>query len=261
MSYDFFLATGADDAPAEGLRAGTIALWRGTTNTDFEAAIDPLNNLASVRFHTDFDYMRLASYVTSRDAGMSPVTLPFTGEDGNIDQETLLFAHGMTPVPLVMGLIEISGYKQPLAGCMQPLPGGSAAQPNWRICSLVWDDTNVYLRTRGGRGAAATVHWEVLVFEEPFQARAEADVMIRLDPEAVVGASVDKVAENYRYLKTADASGVTRLLGGSETVIMALEAGNPVLRGSDGVTSYATHHSNSNTATASYSVTGQEVEF
>ncbi|MBC7282683.1 hypothetical protein [Hoeflea sp.] len=260
MSWDFFLAAGADDLPVEGIRKGTIAEWRGATKTDFGPAIDPLNNLADVRFHTDFDYPRFTGKVTSRDPGMSPVTVAATGEDGNIDRVDILFAHGRDPAPLLFGLIEIDGYKQPLAGSMAPLKGGSTSQPNWRICELAWDAINVGLRTRGGIAPAMTIHWEVFILAEAFQVRSEGENLFYFDPDEINGEALGKVSTEYRFMSEAPGAGDIRLLGGLETVVMAVEGSHPVLRGSDGATSYATHSVNSLTATASHAVTGTEVD-
>src|SRR5690606_30670694 len=141
-AYDLFVASGADDVPVEGIRKGTIALWRGADATDFGPAIDPLNNLGDVRFHSDFDYLRFSHKVTSRDSGRSPVSIVAWGSEFVGDRSDILFAHGMDPAPLAIGVIEIDGYKQPLAGSMTPLPGGNhTTLTNWRICSLVVDDT------------------------------------------------------------------------------------------------------------------------
>lgn len=258
--WDFLLVSGADDQPVEGIREGTIALWHGANKTDFGPAIDPLNNLGDVRFHSDFDYLRVAAHVTSRDAGMSPVTLPAVGEDGNMDRADILFAHGFSPAPLVFGLIETDSYKQPLAGSMAPLKGGSTSQPNWRICELAWDSTNVLLRSRGGVAPAMTVHWEVWVLAEAFQVRDTGEHLFRFDPDEIDSEQLGKVSTEYLFLREATGTGHTRLLGGEETVVMAVEGGYPVIRGSDGVTSYRTHSVNSISATGSYAVAGKEVQ-
>lgn len=215
--HDFFLAAGADNVPVEGIRAGTIAVWRGASKTDFDPAIDPLNHIADLRFHSDFDYPRGVGVVKSTDPGRSAVTIGATGSDAVINRSDVLFAHGMSPPPLIIAMIEVGGYRQPLAGSMTPLPGGNINNTNWRICSIAVDDTNVMLRTRGGYAPAMTIHWEVLLLQEAFQVRSEGDFMIYLDPAEIDGAQVGKVSSEYRFLSEAE-DPAFRVLGGKQTI-------------------------------------------
>jgi len=235
MSWDFFLSAGTDDLPVEGIRKGTIAQWRGAVATDFGPAIDPLNNLGDVRFHSDFDYLRFVRKVSSRDAGRSPITVGATGSETLIDRSDVLFAHEMDPPPLVIGTLETGGYKQPLAGSVTPLPGGDHTKTNWRMCSLAVDDTNVMLRIRGGYAPAMLLHWEVWLLNEAFQVRSGSDYMVYLDPEEIDGEQIGKVSSEYRFLSQAEGAGELRLLGGTQTLLLRE---NGLTDGSDGETDF-----------------------
>lgn len=220
MSWDFFLASGTDDQPVAGIRKGTIALWRGAARTDFGPAIDPLNNLGDVRFHSDFDYLRAIGKVRSQDAGMSAVAIPATSLHGNMDTSQVLFAHGLDYTPLIIASTTIGGHTQHCCGSMRPLPGGSIANASWRVISITADDTNVVLRARGGWAPAMNVNWEVVLLAEAPQVRSEADVMFSWEPGEADGAQLGKVSGAYRFIhEITSGPGDFTFVGGREPYV------------------------------------------
>lgn len=261
-AYDLFLASGADDVPVEGIRKGTIALWRGADATDFSAAIDPLNNLGDVRFHSDFDYLRGIGVVRSTDSGMSPVSIGATSLHGNTDASWTLFAHGLDFTPLIIASTTISGYTQHCCGDMRPLPGGSIANASWRVISITADETNIVMRARGGWAPAMTVHWEVLLLAEEPQVRSEAEVMFRWEPGELSGAELGKVGGGFRFVHEVAGTGDFTFVGGREPYA----AGTGIIACSDGRQSWdvwmqAGNWDTTPGRTGTRSVTGAEVEF
>lgn len=209
------LIAGADDKPVAGIRAGTVAVYEaGAEAKDHAAAIAPYDNLADVDFHTDFDYLRVASIVKSTHAGMSAVTLPATAWNASISQTDTLFAHGLGYKPLLSADITIGGHTQPAAGTINPLPGGSTANVNKRFIYFVADATNVYMRTRGWAAPAMTVDWTVRVYAEQFQAVDPGEYLIDFDPAGIEIAQFGKIDSDHRFVyEVASGPGDFRLIG------------------------------------------------
>lgn len=215
--FDMFIAAGADDWLAEGIRKGTIALWHGVHKTDFAAAIDPLNNLGDVRFHSDFDYLRGIGKVSSTGAGMSAVTIGATSLHGNMDTSWTLFAHGLDYTPLIIASTTIEGHTQHCCGSMRPLPGGNLAKAGWKVISITADATNIVMRVRGGWAPAMTVDWEVVLLAEAPQVRSEAEAMFAWEPGEADGAQLGKISGAYRFIREiVSGAGAFTFVGGRE---------------------------------------------
>ncbi|MBX3488856.1 hypothetical protein [Parvibaculum sp.] len=209
------LIAGADDKPVAGVRAGTVAVYEaGSQGKDHGPAIAPYDNLADVDFHTDFDYLRVTSIVTSRDAGMSSISLPATAWNSSISRTDTLFAHGLGYKPLLSADIEIGSYVQPAAGTINPLPGGNTANVNKRFIYFVADTTNVYMRTRGWVAPSMTVHWVVRVYAERFQTVEPGEYLIDFDPAGLEIAQFGKIDSEHRFVReVASGPGDFRLIG------------------------------------------------
>jgi hypothetical protein len=251
--FDFFLASGADDAPVAGIKAGTIAVWRGADETDFGPAIDPLNNLGDVRFHSDFDYLRVAKVVASTDSGRSPVTLPLYGENQILEQNTTLFAHGMGIVPLFIPQYTVDGYVQPGDGSPMLNKKSAGRQGEPRFIGMTADETNIYMHARGWLGPAATVHWRVWVLNEEFGVTADPEVIFHFDPESVTAHSLGKLDEHHRFIRKVGSSPAFRLIGKS-TFSLDASGGFSRINYHDGVTALAVSSVNNNYPAGSYSV-------
>ncbi|MEW6092213.1 MAG: hypothetical protein AB1647_14960 [Pseudomonadota bacterium] len=208
------LIAGADDKPVAGIRKGTLAVYEaGASGTDHTPAIAPHDHLGDVDFHTDFDYLRIASIVSSRDAGMAAVSLPETAWNASINRKDTLFAHGLGYKPLLSADIEINSYVQPAEGVINPLPGGSTANVNKRFLYFTADETNVYLNARGWRAPAMTVHWKVRVLAERFQVVEPGDYLIDFSAAGIEIAQFGKISEEHRFIRQAAGAGAFRLIG------------------------------------------------
>lgn len=251
--FDFFLSSGADDQPVEGIRAGTIARWRGADETDFAPAIDPLGNLGDVRFHSDFDYLRVAKMVASTDSGRSPVTLPLYGPGQILEQDTALFEHGMGIVPLFIPQYIVDDYVQPGDG--SPMLNKNSVGRNGapRFIGMTADDTNIYMHARGWLGPAATVHWRVWILDEEFGVTADPEIMFRFEPDEVLAHSLGKLDEQHQFIRKVPSEPAFRLIGKST---FSLDASGGVTRINyhDGVTALAVSSVDNNYPTGSYTV-------
>ncbi|MCW5727260.1 hypothetical protein [Parvibaculum sp.] len=258
---------GTDDQPVAGIRAGTVAIWNaGSGDNNYDPAIAPLDHLGDVKFHSDFDYLKIAAIVTSRDSGKAAVSLPATAEGSVMDREDVLFAHGLGFTPLVIGEIEVSSYVQRCGGSVMPLPGGNAANRNYRFCGIISDGTNVLLRSRGWAGPAGanapamTVHWRVLVLAERFQIESSPDYMFRFAPGEADLAALGKVDANHRFLRKAVSTGEIRIAG-KETIINDVQSGFPAILQSDGAVDAAISSVDNNTPSATFSLSTDWADF
>jgi hypothetical protein len=201
------------DKPVAGIRAGTVAIWdAGPAGTDYAPAIDPLSHLSKVRFHSDFDYLRIKSVVRSTDPGRAPVSLAAI----NIYDYQLswypLFDHGLAHTPIIVAEISYGGYNQPIAG------SAFIFKANWewtgRYVGFAADATTVYMLVRGNRADAAVLNWKVFVLEDSFQSSTAASRLLRFEVgKASIGA-LGKIDPTYQFIrKAAGASGDLRILG------------------------------------------------
>jgi hypothetical protein len=258
---------GRDDYPVTGIRAGTAAIWdAGSGDDDYDPAIAPLDHLADVKFHTDFDYLKIADIVTSRDSGKAAVSLPATSPGSVMDREDVLFAHGLAFTPLVIGEIEVSSYVQRCGGSVMPVPGGTASNRNYRFCGIISDATNVLLRSRGWAGPgntncpAMTVHWRVLVLNERFQVESDPDYLFRFAPGEADLAALGKVDANHRFIRKTPSTGEIRIAG-KETISNDVQSSIPTILQSDGATDVAISSIDNNTPSATFSISTDWAEF
>ncbi len=260
-----FLAAGKNDKPVAGIRAGTVAIWdAGPTGTDWSPAIDPLNHLSKVKFHSDFDYLRVLRVVTSRDVGRDPINLPELDIYANEADEFTLFAHGLGRVPLIIAEIENDGYRQPVAGSVFVMQLGFGGG-DWRSRHIVFsaDETNVYMLVRGARAPATTLHWKVFLLEEGFQTTTNPAHMLRFEPGAATIGALGKIDPSYLFArKAAGPTGDLRLLGRQSIVFDTQSNGGPVvcLNYCDGLQSMCVPSVQNFTPTPSYSFAGQECD-
>ena len=236
MTVDHFLATAADNQPVAGISKNTIAQWRGANGSDFAAAIDPLSNLANVRFHSGLDYLRVAKVVQSTDAGRAAVNLPSMGEGLVFNQQTLLFAHGMGYPPLMICDTTIGGYAYTCNGSSMVLSGGATHDPRW--VGFTSDDTNIYMHAFGFMGAASTVHWRVHVLAEQFQVTSDLGDLLRFNPNELVAPKIGKIDPDHRFVRKVASGGQFRFAG-VQTLKFDVQNGWTAINFSDGVTDAA----------------------
>lgn len=124
---------------------GTLAVYQVDSLAIDDAPFTaPLSNLSRVEFHSDLDYLAIASIQTGT------LSLPSRSGTTAGTYRHNLFAHGLGYQPLVMGhLVNFEGYNTPLLGTTpirtpidRVLP---ATQADIRTVQLGADSTYVYL--------------------------------------------------------------------------------------------------------------------
>lgn len=263
MAFERIVATGTDDKPVNGMEAGTIAIWDPGDGSNWNPAIDPINNLSAVKFHNALRYKRIAGVVRHTDSGRSAVSISATAEDAVLNQKTTLFAHGLVYRPKVTGLISNSGYVQPCAGSVIPLLSGNPiANPySARFVYLTVDATNVYLVARGWHSQAVTLGWTVWIFDEEFQPDEDDNLLFRFTADAGDFAAIGPIDAEHRFIREVESGpGELRVLG-EQTMTFTNSSGVPAINYSDGDTDGAISAVNSVTyPSGAHSVTGTETE-
>ncbi|MFN4229853.1 hypothetical protein [Parvibaculum sp.] len=257
--YDLIYCQAGEDQPVAGIPAGTAALWRGSSKTDFGPAIDPLGNLARVKFHSAFDYLRVAKVVKSTDPGMSPVTIPAQGENLLLEQNDLLFAHGMGFRPLFFKQFTVDGYKQPGDGSpmLNKYNAGRKGEP--RFFGMTANATNVYLHSRGWFGPATTIHWTVWILNERFGVTDRPDTLFEFRPDGAVLPKLGKIDEDHLFVRKVTSSPEFRFIG-RPTFALEESGGFTVIAYHDGQTKLSVSAVNNNFPSSSFTTTSVDCD-
>lgn len=264
MSLLRIAATGTNDKPVTGMTAGTIAIWDpGTGGNNWNPAIDPINNLSSVKFHNALRYKRIAGVFKSSDPGKSPVSVPATPESDVLHQKTTLFAHGLGYRPKIIGQIGNGGYTQPCAGSAIPLNNGNPIVYPYsaRFVYLTVDATNVYMIVSGWFSPSVTLDWTVWIFDEEFQAVESDNVLFRFSPVDANFAAIGPIDADHRFIRKAPSNpGELRILG-KQSIMFGTSGSFSSINYSDGDVNGAIVAINGSPyPSGSFSVTGTEVE-
>jgi hypothetical protein len=263
MAFLRIAATGTDDKPVSGMEAGTIAIWDPGDGTNWNPAIDPINNLSAVKFHNALRYKRITGVVKHTDGGMSSVSIAATAETAVLNQKTTLFAHGLGYRPKIVGSINNDSYVQPCAGSVIPLISGNPV-PHFfsaRFVYLTVDATNVYLVARGWYSQAVTLGWTVWIFDEEFQPDEDDNLLFKFTPSAGDFAAIGPIDAEHRFIREVESGpGELRVLG-KQTMTFTNSGGFPLINYSDGAVDGSIRSVNNDTYPAgSHSVTGTETE-
>lgn len=259
------IALGKNNKPYPGAVAGTWAIFdAGVGYADSSGLVDPLNNLSKVKLHSAFAYPKVLRVVSSRDPGNSPVTIAARAEGTAVGiQDVVLCGHGRPTTPLFFAEFETGGYRQPAAGTVIPLSGGSTTQPvNQRFCTITSDATNFYMHVRGWTGASAiTVHWKIWICDEQFQADNTSGDLMNFTPYSATGAALGPIDIDHRYIRKVPSGGGELRIMGKPTISFDVQGVFPAVNYSDGATNaampgvFTTPY-----PTAHFAATGTEVE-
>ena len=155
--------------------SGKVALYRVPDTDIFDDAplLNPRANFDRVRFHSDFNYVRVVSDTTHT------LTLPTRSDNTRGEQTHTLVAHGRAGIPFVMGAVEVAGRWVPLM-ISTPVArpgqsgGGGSYYGQWRLLSLGANSTHILVHEfwcvpyffSGGDLTSHTVNVRVIVTDE-----------------------------------------------------------------------------------------------
>lgn len=140
---------------------GRVAIYTGTDDDPFDA---PLSNMSRVLFHSELLYPTII--------GETSGTLSLPGRGANIEGDTshILFAHGQSGTPLVIGYATLGGVRVGLCGSV-PLQTTSEGWSRW--IALGADGTYVRMAEKWATPAASgfggvSVPWVAYILDVTF---------------------------------------------------------------------------------------------
>lgn len=166
MGKSIVANSGANE-PISGLAAGTFCIWEhgsDINSPDNSPATDPINNLAKVAIHSDFEYLGVENVLTFSQA--LPAYSSWTGATNSYT----LGAHGVTGRPLILARFRDNA----VGGTWYTLNGAAHANApliafEGHVFVIQVDATNVILRNHSWSTAAAiTLDIEVFILDRTF---------------------------------------------------------------------------------------------
>lgn len=144
------------------VKDGKAAIWTGADDAPF---INPLGNLARVKFHSDLEYMRVVATLSKT---VALPAIPSTGsgqsDPGCRSATYNLGAHGQGRTPFVLGKIVVNGVPVAFTGsvCVHQNPYNANAYrgSGARWLSLGCDAVNVYINEYSMQSGFDPDRWE-----------------------------------------------------------------------------------------------------
>ncbi|KKB09413.1 hypothetical protein [Devosia chinhatensis] len=207
-----------DEAPGGGAVDNPNSLRNRPLN-------DPLNWLANIYFHSDFNYLEVAfgpTNVTVNHSAVSVVSPPIGatvqfGWNGGASVDRLLFTHSLGYVPLVMAVL---GNNMVWPG----MPVQSQGDGGVRFATIYATSTEVRMKEFGTTGpstlAAASLTYTLLIFAN--QPSPTGNVLFDFDPvTGIVEMGRRKFKSDRRYLQVVPGGSPFGISYGGRTIDLA----------------------------------------
>lgn len=184
---------------------------------------DPLNWLANIYFHSDFNYLEVAFGPTNVTVNHSAVaTIPKPAEQlvdfgwNNSVTDRLLFTHSLGYQPIVLVVV---GQNVVWPG--MPVQVGTGATGGMRFASVYVTDTEVRMKEFASTGSIAlpaiSLTYTLLVFARP--PVSTGNVLFDFDPvTGIVEMGRRKFKSNLRYLQVVGGGSPFGIAYGGKTI-------------------------------------------